>query len=180
MEFIEQTIKGVFIVKGQPIQDSRGAFRRHFCAREFEQHGLNPRVSQANVSENKFKHTLRGFHYQIGPYSEAKTISVLRGAIFDIVVDLRVESKTFMKWISVQIKEEDRSAIHIPIGCANAFLSLAPDTMLQYYSSEFYNPQAEKGIRYNDPAFKFIWPSTPEVISEKDSSWPDFVVPDKP
>ncbi len=124
MKFIEQKIKGVFVIEAEPFIDDRGAFRRNFCVKEFNEAGIDSVVKQANVSENKYAFTLRGFHFQLAPHQEAKTISCLNGRIYDIVVDLKPESPTFMQWVSVEIAASDRKSIHIPKGCANAFLSL--------------------------------------------------------
>lgn len=175
MKFFEQKIKGVMLIEAEPFIDDRGAFRRNFCINEFNDAGIDSVVKQANISENKFAFTLRGFHYQLEPYQEAKTISCLNGRIYDIVVDLRSESPTFMKWVSFEIGGLDRKSIHIPKGCANAFLSLEDKTLLHYYSSEFYSPEYERGIRYNDPAFEFEWPEEIKHISEKDNNHPDFL-----
>lgn len=174
MKFHEQKLPGVFLIEPEPFKDDRGVFRRHFCKKEFEARGLDSRVSQANVSENLFKHTLRGFHYQLFPHGEDKTISCLKGSLYDIVVDLRVDSPTYLKWIHVDITAENRMAIHVPKGCANAFFTMEDNTLAQYYVSEFYHPQSEAGIRYNDPTFKFEWPTKPAHISKKDETHPDF------
>lgn len=176
MEFYEQKIRGVFLIEPEPFADERGMFRRHFCQKEFSEHGIVTSVAQSNVSENKFKHTLRGFHYQLPPHGEGKTLSCLRGAIYDIVVDLRPKSSTYLKWIAVELNENNRKSIHVPPGCANAFLTLADNSLIHYYCSEFYNSGAERGVRYNDPLFNFKWPAEPIVISDKDRSWPDFKV----
>lgn len=174
MKFFEQKIKGVFLIEADPFIDDRGAFRRNFCINEFNDARIDSIVKQANVSENKFAYTLRGFHYQLEPHQEAKTISCLNGRIYDVVVDLRPESPTFMNWVSFEISKSDRKSIHIPKGCANAFLSLEDNTLLHYYSSEFYVSECERGIRYNDPAFGFEWPEEPKFMSEKDKHHPDF------
>jgi len=174
MKFIEQKLKGVFIIEAEPFFDDRGAFRRHFCQNEFAEHGLEPNLKQANISENKFAYTLRGFHYQVKPYQEAKTLSCLQGKIYDIVVDLRPDSLTFMQWISVELSGLNRKSLHIAPGCANAFLTLDDNTMLHYYHSELYTPGYERGIRYNDPAFGFEWPTDPRFMSEKDKNHPNF------
>ena len=174
MKFIEQKLKGVYIIEPTPFTDERGVFRRHFCYEEFGNHGIASHVKQANVSENNFAYTLRGFHYQLAPHGEGKTLSCLKGSIYDIIVDLRKGSDTFMQWISVELNEQNRRSIHIAPGCANAFLTLEDNCLIQYYCSEEYQPAHERGIRYNDPAFNFIWPNEPRVISDKDNSDPDF------
>lgn len=176
MKFYRQKISGVYLIQPEPFTDKRGVFRRHFDQKEFKANLIDHKVVQANISENKFPYTLRGFHYQIAPYSEGKTLSCIKGAIFDIVVDLRPLSATYLKWISFQIDEDNRKSIHIPKGCANAFLTLKPNCVIHYYCSEFYDPKAEKGVRYNDPLFNFKWPHKPEVISEKDKNHPDFIL----
>ena len=174
MKFIEQKIKGVFLIEPQPYKDERGIFRRHFCAKEFSDNGLADIVKQANVSENNFAYTLRGFHYQVAPYGEGKTLSCLKGSIYDIIVDLRKESETYLEWISFNLDEKNRNSSHIPPGCANAFLTLEDNCLIQYYCSKEYVSEAESGIRYNDPNFNFIWPFEPKIISDKDNSHPDF------
>jgi len=174
MKFTELKLSGVFKIEAEPFIDDRGVFRRHFCQEEFSNHNIATNIQQANVSENKYIHTLRGFHYQEEPSGEGKTLSCLRGSIFDIVVDLRETSPTYMQWVSIELNPENRLSVHIPPGCANAFLTTAEDSLIHYYCSESYNPDAEKGIRYNDPAFEFIWPCEPQRISEKDLNIPDY------
>lgn len=174
MKFIKQKISDVYLIESAPFEDERGVFRRHFCTKEFESAGIVTNVEQANVSENNYAYTLRGFHYQTSPHGEGKTLSCLKGSIFDIIVDLRPDSPTFKTWISFELSEKNRFSIHIPPGCANAFLTLEDNCLIQYYCSHAYTPQAEKGIRYNDPSFSFVWPHTPKIISGKDASHPDF------
>lgn len=174
MIFHKQKISGVFIVEPEPYRDERGLLRRHFCKREFAEHGIMTDIKQCNVSENKKRHTLRGFHYQLLPYGEDKILSCIKGAIFDIVLDLRKDSDTNLQWQVFELTEENRLSLCVPKGCANAYLTLQDNTWILYYHSEFYTPDAEAGIRYNDPLFKFKWPVEPAVISEKDRNYPDF------
>lgn len=176
MKFYEQEISGVFIIEPEPYIDDRGLFRRHFCEKEFKSHKLLSKLAQCNVSENKHKYTLRGFHYQLNPYWEAKTLSCLKGSIYDIVVDLRLDSPTYLKWVGFELSETNKKSVHIPLGCANAFLTLEDNSLIHYYCSEFYNPKFEKGIRYNDPLFNFEWPANPEFVSDKDNNYPDFTL----
>jgi dTDP-4-dehydrorhamnose 3,5-epimerase len=176
MKFHPQTIGGVYLIEATPFVDERGTFRRHFCAEEFRQHGLATAVAQANLSENPHALTLRGFHYQLPPHGEGKTLSCLRGKIHDIVVDLRRDSPTFMKWRAFTLDETNRQSLHVPPGCANAFLTLVDHCLVQYYCSYPYTPAAERGIRFNDPAFDFVWPAEPLHISDKDRFQPDFAV----
>ena len=174
MIFVEQKIKGVWIINPTPFEDERGLFRRHFCNEEFLKNDIEINISQSNVSENKYKKTLRGFHYQLAPNQEAKTLSCFKGSIFDVIVDLRKDSSTYKKWISAELTEKNRSMIHVPKGCANAFMTLNDDSIIHYYCSDPYAPESEKGIRYNDPSFDFKWPYEPQIISQKDLSHPDY------
>ena len=174
MKFHPQKLSGVFLIEPTPFKDDRGVFRRHYCDQELSKHGIVTDVRQCNVSENLYAHTLRGFHYQISPFGEGKTLSCLKGSIYDIIVDLRPESQTYMQWVSFELNEENRCSIHIAPGCANAFLTLEDESLIHYYCSQPYTPSAERGIRYNDPAFGFEWPFDPAVISEKDMNHPDY------
>ena len=174
MKFIELDLPGVWVLEPELVADDRGVFHRSFCQREFQEHGLAPELRQGNVSSNKRKHTLRGFHYQIQPHEEAKTLSCLVGSIYDIVVDLRPDSPTFLKWVSVNLNAADGLSLHVPAGCANAYMSMDETTLVHYYMSEFYAPDSYRGFRYDDPLFGFEWPCEPAVISDKDRSFPDF------
>ena len=147
--------------------------------KKFSDFGLMTEIKQTNISENKKKHTLRGFHYQYPPHGEKKVISCIKGSIYDIVVDLRKKSKTYLKWIHFNISESSDFSLHVPKGCANAFLTLKPNTIIHYLSSQKYNPLAERGVRYNDPLFKFKWPREPENISDKDKKIEDFNIKNK-
>lgn len=174
MIFHEQKIHGVWVIEAETYTDHRGRFRRHYCEREYEKYGLETKIAQTNISENNMKYTLRGFHYQRKPFGESKTFSCMKGSVYDIVVDLRPNSKTFMEWISLDLKGEDLLSLHVPKGCANAFFTQDDCTTMLYSASEFYNPEFESGIRYNDPVFDFKWPAEPSFISEKDKSFTDF------
>jgi dTDP-4-dehydrorhamnose 3,5-epimerase len=174
MKFTEQSLPGVFLIEPEPFIDDRGVFRRHFCQDEFKRYGIDNEVLQANVSENNYAYTLRGFHYQLAPFGEGKTLSCLKGKIYDIIVDLRKDSSTYMEWISFELDDENRNSIHIPPGCANAFLTMVDGCLIQYYCSQSYSPEYERGIRYDDLAFDFKWPHKPECISEKDNKHPDY------
>lgn len=176
MKFKKTKIAGCYVIEPEPFIDNRGILRRHFDADKFKAYGIESKVKQCNVSENSARYTLRGFHYQKPPNSESKTISCLHGGVHNIVVDVSPKSKTFLKWYAFVLNEKNRLSLHVPQGCANAFLTLEPNTLVHYYHSKSYSKKAEGGIRYNDPLFKFVWPHKPEVISEKDNSWPDFVV----
>jgi dTDP-4-dehydrorhamnose 3,5-epimerase len=176
MIFEKLDIKGAFIIISEPFEDERGVFRRNFCQKEFAAHGIVTSIAQANISENRYKHTLRGFHYQVSPHGEGKTMTILKGRIYDIILDLRKGSKTYLKWDSIELSPDMRTSFHVPSGCANAFLTMEDNTLVHYYSSHPYSPEAERGIRYNDPSLKFKWPvEKPSHISDKDAGWPDFI-----
>ena len=170
MKFLKQKIKGVYVIKPEPFKDKRGMFRRHFCKKELKKIGIETSVQQANISENPKRGTLRGFHYQKKPHQEAKTISCLKGSFFDVIIDLRKNSPTYKKWQSFVITEKNRFSLHIPKGCANAFLTLENNTLIHYYCSNSYNPKFESGVLFNDPALKIKWPFKPIHISEKDKN----------
>ena len=174
MNFIEQEISGVFLIEPEPFSDDRGLFRRHFCSREFKENSIENSILQCNISENKNAFTLRGFHYQREPDQEAKTLSCIVGSIYNIVVDIRENSKTFKKWISFELSDSNRTSLHVPPGCANAFLTLKDNTHVHYYISKNYAPNSESGIRFDDPAFNFRWPASPKFISQKDLNHPAF------
>jgi len=174
MKFIQQKLIDVYIIEPEPFEDNRGALRRHYCKKEFKENGLMNKIKQTNISENIKSNTLRGFHYQNEPFGEDKVISCVKGRIFDIVVDLRKKSKTYLEWQSFEISEENRRALYVPKGCANAYLTQQDNTWILYYHSEFYSPGNEGGIRYDDPFFKFDWPNKPKIISNRDSQFSNF------
>jgi len=174
MKFHEQKFKGVWLIETEPVGDHRGKFHRHFCQREFGEIGLNSNIAQINISENPKALTLRGFHYQTKPSEEEKIISCLQGALYYVVVDLRPDSNTYLKWMGIELTAEDNHSIYIPAGCANAYLTLKSSTTILYYMSEFYSAEYYRGFRYNDPLFSVKWPSEPAVISDKDNKFPDF------
>jgi len=176
MKFVEQKLKGVFIIEPEPHRDQRGLLRRHFCQREFGENSLMTDIKQCNVSENGKKYTLRGFHFQYPPFGENKVISCVMGRIHNIVVDVRKDSATYLEWESFQLSQENRLSLYVPIGCANAYLTLEDNTWILYYHSEFFTLGAEGRIRYNDPMFKFDWPENPAVISDKDKNIPNLTL----
>ncbi len=174
MTFTETKIKGAYIIDIKQIGDERGFFGRSYCKREFERLGLNTNVVQANISSNKKKGTLRGLHMQIAPAEETKMVRCTRGAIFDVLVDLRQQSETFMQWLGVELKATDYRMFYIPEGCAHGYLTLEDDTDVMYQVTEFYTPEAERGFKWNDPTFNIQWPKEPVIISEKDKAQPIF------
>jgi len=176
MIFTETSLAGVYLIDIEPIEDSRGFFARSWCRREFEAHNLDAEVSQVNSSFSPQAGTLRGLHYQREPNAEAKTIRCVRGAIFDVAVDMRESSPNYLRWIGHELSAANRKSLYIPKGFAHGYQTLVPDTELLYSTSEFYAGEAEIGIRYDDPALAIRWPEPVQVISEKDASWPDLNV----
>ena len=174
MKFIAQSIPGLFLIFPDLHQDDRGVFRRSFCKAEFAQHGIDFDVKQGNISENFKQHTMRGFHYQVPPSNESKVISCVSGALYNVVLDLRKDSKMYQKWVVLEVSAVKRESMHIPAGCANAFLTMEDNTIVHYYMGDYFGPSAYRGFRYNDPKFAVKWPCEPEVISEKDLYFPDF------
>ena len=173
--FFEQTkLNGAFVIQLQKIEDNRGFFARAWCEKEFAEHGLTPVVHQANVSFNIKKGTLRGMHYQVEPYGEAKTVRCTRGRIYDVIIDLRKNSPTYKQWFGVELTAENYKMLYVPENFGHGFLTLEDNSEVTYQVSEFYTPGAERGIRWNDPGIGIQWPGQIEVISEKDAHWPDY------
>lgn len=174
MLLTETKLKGAYIIDVKRIEDERGFFGRSFCRKEFEEHGLNVNVVQSNVSYNKQKGTLRGLHMQMAPYAETKLVRCTRGAVYDVIVDLRADSETFKQWIAVELSADNYRMLYVPEGFAHGFLTLQDDTDVTYQVTQYYTPQAEHGYRWNDPTFDIKWPMEPLVISIKDQSHPLF------
>jgi dTDP-4-dehydrorhamnose 3,5-epimerase len=174
MTFTETKLHGVFEVHLEPITDDRGFFARSWCQREFAAHGLNPRLVQCSVSFNARRRTLRGMHYQVYPFAEIKIVRCTRGAIYDVVLDLRPESATYKDWVGVVLSSTNRQMVYIPERCAHGFLTLEDDTEVFYQMSEFYDPGSARGVRWNDPAFGITWPENVEVISQRDNAYHNF------
>ena len=174
MIFTETDLKGVFVIELEKRGDERGFFARTFCRNEFVAHGLNPRLAQANMAYSRFAGTLRGMHYQVSPHAEAKLVRCTRGRIFDVAVDLRPDSATYCRWAGVELSADNYKMFYIPKGFAHGYMTLEEDCELMYLVSEFYAPEAERGVRWNDPAFGITWPTAPDIISDKDQNWADF------
>ena len=175
MIFTETKLKGACIIEPERLEDERGFFARTWCQREFEAHGLNPRLVQCSISFNKKKGTLRGMHYQAPPYEEARLVRCTGGAIYDVVLDLRPASPTYKKWIAFELTADNRRMLYIPEGFAHGFQTLADNTEIFYQMSEFYHPECATGARWNDPAFAIVWPDDTRVISDRDRQYPDFI-----
>jgi dTDP-4-dehydrorhamnose 3,5-epimerase len=172
MVFNAMSLAGAYLIEPERIEDERGFFARTWCREEFERHGLNPRVVQCNVSYNVRRGTLRGMHYQVKPHEEAKLIRCTRGAIYDVIVDLRPDSATYRRWVSAELTADNRRMLYIPEGFAHGFQTLADETELFYQMGEHFYPQSSRGVRYDDPVLGITWPLEVTVISEKDRGYP--------
>lgn len=173
MIFTETPLKGAFIIDIESRKDERGYFARVWCAREFEEQGLSTALVQCNVAYNNRKGILRGMHYQNAPWSEVKLVRCTKGAVYDVIVDLRAESETRLQWTGVELTEDNHRMLYVPEGFAHGYLTLQDNSELFYQVSQFYTPQAEGGLRWNDPAVGIDWPDAGELlISAKDSAWP--------
>ncbi len=172
MIFTETNVNGVYVIELEKIGDERGFFARAWCEHEFGQHGLNTNIVQCNSSFCKSKGTLRGLHYQRKPHEEVKVIRCFRGAIFDVALDIRETSPTFRQWTAVELTEQNRKMLYVPEGCAHGYISLTDNTEIYYLVSEFYHPESEGGVRWDDPAFGIDWPVRPTVLSDKDRNHP--------
>jgi dTDP-4-dehydrorhamnose 3,5-epimerase len=175
MIFKETTLKGAFVIEPERRHDERGFFARTWCQREFAAEGLPPQWVQCNISFSRQRGTLRGMHYQAAPYEEAKLVRCTRGAIYDVIIDLRAESPTFRRWVAVELTTDNRCMLFIPKGFAHGFQTLVDDTEVFYQMSQFYAPEYARGVRWDDPAFKISWPAEKRIISERDQGFPDFL-----
>lgn len=175
MIFTETKLKGAYIIEIEPIQDDRGFFARAWCHNEFEAQGLTTRLAQANISFNHQQGTLRGMHYQVPPFGEVKIVRCTRGALYDVIIDLRPDSPTYKEWIGVELTAENHKMLYVPENFGHGFQTLVDNTEATYQVSQFYTPGAERGIRWNDPAFGIEWPAEVAVMSEKDKNWLDYV-----
>ena len=171
MIFTETNLKGAFVIDLERRDDSRGFFARGFCQKEFEAHGLKPIIAQANVAHNVRKGTVRGMHFQFPPAAETKLVRCTRGAILDIIVDLRPESPTYLQHIEVELNEDNQRALYVPERFAHGYQALRDNTDTSYQVGEFYTPSAEGGLAYNDPKLGLKWPLPVSVISDKDQKF---------
>jgi dTDP-4-dehydrorhamnose 3,5-epimerase len=177
MRFDETKLTGAWLIEPLPARDHRGSFARTFCAREFATHRLVTDFVQHSTSLSLTRGTLRGMHFQRAPHGEVKVVSCLKGALWDVIIDLRPGSLTYRCWQGFELTGENRRQLYVPEGFAHGFQTLCDDTEASYLISAFYAPEAATGVRYDDPAFTIDWPLPVTVISEKDRSWPDFVAP---
>ncbi|MFZ2279688.1 MAG: dTDP-4-dehydrorhamnose 3,5-epimerase [Prosthecobacter sp.] len=173
MKFSPTKIQGCFIVDIEPRTDDRGFFARSFCRREFAEQDLCTEFVQANISFNHEAGTLRGMHWQDAPHAEVKVVRCTRGIVFDVALDLRRESPTYLQWTGVELSAENARSLYIPQGCAHGYLTLTPDAEMHYLVSAFYAPTHDRGARWDDPAFGIQWPNTPRrILSARDESHP--------
>jgi len=176
MIFTETKLKGAYVIEVEKLEDERGFFGRSWCANEMKDRGLSTNICQANISFNKKKGTLRGMHYQVAPYREAKLVRCTRGSIYDVIIDLRKESLTFKDWIGVELTRENYKMLYVPEDFAHGFITLEDNCEINYLMTEFYVPGAGATIRWNDPSFKIKWPVKPLVMSEKDRLQSDYII----
>ncbi|WP_152397005.1 dTDP-4-dehydrorhamnose 3,5-epimerase [Paenibacillus guangzhouensis] len=176
MIFRETPFIGLYLIELEHIEDERGYFARTFCSEEFSMRGLNPDIIQCNLSYNRKRGTIRGMHYQLSPHEEAKLVRCIRGAVYDVVIDLRPASATYGEWYAIELNEQNRKMLYIPEGFAHGFQSLQDDTEVFYQMSRSYAAEAASGIRWNDPSFQITWPLPCTVISIKDQNYSDYAL----
>jgi len=176
MRLLETNLRGTWLIATEPSWDARGSFARTFCVHEFSEFGLESNFVQHSMSYSTLKGTLRGMHFQCMPHGEAKVVSCRQGAIWDVVVDLRTYSPTYGCWASFELTRENGRQLYVPPGLAHGFQTLSDHAEVHYLISEFHEPQAASGVRYNDPFFGIEWPLPPSIISDRDAAWPDFQV----
>ena len=176
MIFSETKLQGAFVMDLERHEDERGFFARAFCQREFQAHGLNPVIAQANIGFNRYKGTVRGMHFQYPPSAETKLVRCSRGAVLDTIVDLRPESPTYLHHVSVELSADNHRGIFIPERFAHGYQTLEDHTETTYQVGEFYTPGAEGGLLFDDPRLGLTWPLPVTVISEKDRRWPALAI----
>jgi dTDP-4-dehydrorhamnose 3,5-epimerase len=174
MIFKETSLAGAYVIELEMLEDERGFFARAFCQNEFEEHGLNPVIAQGNIAFNVTKGTLRGMHFQYPPAAESKLVRCTRGAILDIIVDLRPESPTYLEHLAVELDEDNHTALYVPERFAHGYQTLRDRTETSYQVGEFYTPGTEGGLKYDDPRLDLRWPLPVSVMSEKDQNWQKF------
>lgn len=175
MIFRETNLPGAFLIGPEPIEDERGSFARTWCRREFAAHGLCTDLAQCSISYNAREGTLRGMHYQVAPHAEAKLVRCTRGAIYDVILDLRPESPAYRRWVAAELTAANRLALFIPEGVAHGFQTLKDDCEVFYQISEFYEPACARGVRWDDPAFGIEWPPAGRrIISDRDLSFSNY------
>jgi dTDP-4-dehydrorhamnose 3,5-epimerase len=172
MRFVALPIDGVRLIEGEPQRDERGFFARTWCAREFAEQGLPASFVQGSVSYNEIAGTLRGMHYQVEPHVETKLVRCAAGAIYDVIVDMRPASPTYLKWCGEELSAKNRRSLYIPPGCAHGFITLADGSEVVYEISEYHHPECARGVRWNDPSLGIVWPRQPARMSARDGAYP--------
>jgi dTDP-4-dehydrorhamnose 3,5-epimerase len=176
MRFEATNIEGVWLITPDRFDDERGFFARTWGLDEFEAHGIDVHVVQRNAAYNRSAGTLRGMHFQRAPYSEDKIVSCPVGAVYDVAIDIRPESPTFGQWYGAELRGDAGAILYVPKGCAHGYVTLEPDTKVEYLISEYYHPEAADGVRWDDPFFNVAWPIQPTSMNARDRTWPDFLV----
>ena len=171
--FTQTQLKGAYLIDLERMEDERGYFARSWCQREFLAHGLEAKVVQCNLSFNKKKGTLRGMHFQLPPYAEAKLVRCVRGGIYDVIIDVRPDSSTFLQWLGVELTADNGRILYVPKGFAHGFQTLNNDVELFYQMSEFYTPAYARGVRWDDPLFHITWPPASRTLSARDQEYED-------
>lgn len=171
MRFIETDVEGAYVIEPSKIGDERGFFARAWCQDTFREAGLCSTIRQSNMAVSRSLGTLRGLHYQRPPFEEVKVVRCFKGAMFDVVVDLRPDSPTYLKWHGVELNDSNHLALYVPERCATGYLTLVDDTAMEYYTSQVYDPASATGVRFDDPLIGISWPLEPTVMSSQDESW---------
>lgn len=174
MRFIPTILKGAYIVEPEKMADDRGFFARSWCQQEFSDRGLDANLVQCSISFNHKRGTLRGMHFQLPPFAETKLVRCTQGAIYDVAIDLRQDSPTYLQWVGVELTAENRKAFYIPKGCAHGFQTLTDNAEVFYQISEVYAPEYGRGVRWDDRAFNITWPEPVSVISERDRNYAEY------
>jgi dTDP-4-dehydrorhamnose 3,5-epimerase len=177
MRFLETELDGARLIELEPVRDERGFFSRSFCVKEFAAHDLNPNFVQHSLSYSAARGTLRGMHFQAAPDSEVKVVGCVKGAIWDVIIDIRPHSPTYRRWQGFELTAKNHRQLYIPAGFAHGFQTLSDGTEVHYLISAFYEPSAARGLRHDDPSFAIKWPLPIAAISAKDRAWPDFAKP---
>jgi dTDP-4-dehydrorhamnose 3,5-epimerase len=172
--FTETSLSGAFVIEPEPFADERGFFARTWCQREFAERGLETRIAQCSTSFNRKKGTLRGLHFQADPFTETKIVRCICGSMYDVIVDLRGDSPSFMRHFGVTLTPRNRRMVYVPSGFAHGFQTLEDETEVFYQISEFYSPAHSRGVRWDDPAFNIQWPAADRIIADRDRNYPDF------
>ena len=174
MKFCETSIQGAYVIEPERLEDERGFFARSWCQQEFADQGLNTDLTQCNLSFNRQRGTLRGMHYQSAPDGETKIVRCTMGAIYDVIIDLRYDSPSYLQWLGIELTAENRLMLYIPPFVAHGFLTRADSTEVFYQMSDPFVPKSARGVRWNDTAFRIQWPESPLVISQRDNLYPDY------